>query len=53
MFICSDAALVTRSLLGVLNWTITWYTPQGKYSPVQLAEQYADLFLKGLMIRVK
>jgi AcrR family transcriptional regulator len=53
MFICSDAALVTRSLLGVLNWTITWYTPQGKYSPVQLAEQYADLFLKGLMIRVE
>ncbi len=52
-FICSDVALVTRSLLGVLNWTITWYSPQGKYSPAKLAEQYADLFLKGLLVRLE
>jgi AcrR family transcriptional regulator len=51
LFVCSNTALVTRSLLGVLNWTITWYSPQGEFSPVQLAEQYADLFLKGLLVR--
>jgi AcrR family transcriptional regulator len=50
-FNCSETALVTRSLLGVLNWTITWYRPDGEFSPAQLAEQYADLFFNGLLSR--
>lgn len=51
LFNCSDIPLVTRSLLGVLNWTITWYNPEGIFTPSQLAEQYADLFLNGLLVR--
>lgn len=53
LFNCSDIPLVTRSLLGVLNWTITWYSPEGLFTPSQLAEQYADLFLKGLLVRTE
>ncbi len=29
LFICDDPALTTRAILGILNWTITWYHPDG------------------------
>jgi len=51
LFHCSDAALSGRALLGVLNWTITWYRPDGSLAPDQIAEQFADLFLQGLLAR--
>ena len=53
VFNCSETDLVTRALLGVLNWTITWYRPGGVFSPAELAEQYADLFLRGLLVRAE
>ena len=53
VFNCTDPALVSRSLLGVMNWTITWYSHDGLLSPSDLAEQYADLFLRGLLVRVE
>jgi len=48
-FYCSDVDLTVRALLGVLNWTITWYRPNGKYSSQQIADQYVDIFLQGLL----
>jgi AcrR family transcriptional regulator len=51
IFACTDSSLASRFVLGVLNWTITWYRPDGKLSPADIAEQFADLFLQGLMVR--
>jgi AcrR family transcriptional regulator len=51
IFTCLDPALASRSLMGVMNWTITWYRPDGKLNPVQIADQFADLFLVGLLSR--
>lgn len=51
MFNCVDASLVSRALLGVMNWTITWYRPDGPLSPEEIAGQFADLFLLGLFTR--
>jgi hypothetical protein len=51
VFNCADPALVSRSLLGVMNWTITWYRPEGRLLPAEIAQQFADLFLDGLMVR--
>ena len=48
-FHCLDIAITVQALLGVLNWTITWYQPSGKYNSVQLADQYVDVFLQGLL----
>jgi len=53
VFNCKDPALVTRAILGVMNWTITWYRPDGLCTPTELAEQYADLFLQGLLVRME
>ena len=51
VFCCTDAALAARYLLGVLNWTITWYRPDGALSPDSLSAQFADLYLNGLLAR--
>jgi TetR/AcrR family transcriptional regulator, cholesterol catabolism regulator len=48
LFQCDDPALVTRALLGQLNWTITWYRDDGALSIEQIADQYSTLLLTGL-----
>jgi len=51
VFSCTDPDLAARYLMGVMNWTITWYRPDGSLSPQDLASQYGDLFLAGLLAR--
>ncbi len=48
LFHCESPALAVRALMGTLNWTITWYRPEGPRSIEQIADQYANLFLDGL-----
>ena len=48
-FHCQDISITVRALLGVLNWTITWYQPSGKYNAEQIADQYVNVFLQGLI----
>ena len=47
-FVCEDPALTTRAILGILNWTITWYRPEGALEIDQIADRYSDLLLNGL-----
>jgi TetR/AcrR family transcriptional regulator, cholesterol catabolism regulator len=49
LFTCSDIALVTRALMGILNWTLTWYHTEGNLTIDQIADQYTNLLLNGLM----
>jgi AcrR family transcriptional regulator len=48
LFICDDPALATRAILGVLNWTITWYHPDGALAIEEIADRYSSLLLNGL-----
>ena len=50
-FVCQDVALATRALLGVMSWTITWYRSDGPLSVTEIAIQFAELILNGLMLR--
>jgi AcrR family transcriptional regulator len=50
-FCCADPEMAARALLGVTNWTITWYRPQGRLSPEEIAAQFSSLFLDGLLVR--
>jgi AcrR family transcriptional regulator len=36
-------------LIGMLNWTDTWYTPGGRMKPQELCERISRLFLKGFL----
>lgn len=51
VFNCDDPAQPARALLGVMNWTLTWYRSDGPLTAQDIADQYAGLFLKGLLIR--
>src|SRR5690606_20393455 len=43
-----DPALAARTLLGALNWTATWYRPDGAQRPEAIAKEMARLLVKGL-----
>ncbi|HEY2825300.1 MAG TPA: TetR/AcrR family transcriptional regulator [Gemmatimonadales bacterium] len=37
------------ALFGMMNWIYTWYDPAGPIAPPALAEQFAQIFLQGLL----
>jgi AcrR family transcriptional regulator len=39
----------TMMLIGMLNWTDTWYSPSGAVKPQELCDRVSRLFLKGFM----
>jgi len=43
-----DAALVTRAMLGAVNWTARWYRPDGPQGTDEIADGLADYLVKGL-----
>ena len=49
LFSCPDTGLAVRALMGILNWTLTWYRPDGPMTIEQIADQYTSLLLNGLM----
>ena len=42
--------LTAKALLGVINWTITWYREDGPLSPSEIADHFTDLFYQGLLV---
>lgn len=48
IFEIDDPALAARAILGTLNWTITWYKPEGPQSIASIAASYNKLFKSGL-----
>jgi AcrR family transcriptional regulator len=48
LFVCDEPALTTRAMLGILNWTITWYRPDGSLEIDEIADHYSNLLLNGL-----
>jgi AcrR family transcriptional regulator len=49
LFQCDDPALTARAILGILNWTITWYRPDGSLEINKIADHYSHLLLQGLL----
>jgi hypothetical protein len=47
-FNCPNPGLAVRALLGAMNWTLTWYRSDGSMTIEQIADQIADLQIKGL-----
>jgi AcrR family transcriptional regulator len=48
-FAKQDATLVTRALLGALNWTARWYRPGGRTSPAAVSRAFSDYLVRGLL----
>ncbi len=49
IFNCGDIPLTVRALLGLMNWTVTWYHPDGEKTIEQIADDYSNLLLNGLL----
>jgi AcrR family transcriptional regulator len=50
-FIKCDAALATRAILGALNWSVRWFSPEGPLSALQIAEEFSYFLIRGLMTK--
>jgi AcrR family transcriptional regulator len=46
---CADSGVAVRALMGVMNWTLTWYRSEGDKSIEKIADEYADLMFHGLL----
>ena len=49
-FLCDDVPMAVRGLMGMMNWAITWYRPDGSKSLDDIAEGFADIFLRGISV---
>jgi len=47
-FAAGNTSLLARAMLGALNWTVTWYRPQGPLSPQLIAVAMAEYLVRGL-----
>ncbi len=47
-FADGDIAVLTRAMLGALNWTATWFRPDGERSATAVASTIADYLVRGL-----
>ena len=43
-----DYRIVVNGILGMMNWIIRWYSPQGEKSPDDIAEVWTEMILHGL-----
>lgn len=43
-----DTELVTRAILGALNWTARWYRPGGPRNATEIGEGMAEYLVRGL-----
>jgi AcrR family transcriptional regulator len=44
-----DPRIASTALLSCLNWMVRWYRPEGRQSAVQLARQFSELLVAGLL----
>jgi AcrR family transcriptional regulator len=47
-FAAIDPALVTRAMLGAVNWTARWYRPEGPRSVAEIADSLSGYLVGGL-----
>jgi AcrR family transcriptional regulator len=48
-FAPGDASLVTRAMLGAVNWTARWYRPDGARSVAEIARSLSEYLVRGLL----
>jgi TetR/AcrR family transcriptional regulator len=46
-----DPALAVRAILGGLNWSVQWFSPEGPLTAAEIAEKFADYLIRGLLTK--
>ncbi|SFG11802.1 transcriptional regulator, TetR family [Pontibacter chinhatensis] len=47
-FTVPDEKFAVLTILSALNWIHTWYKPEGKMTPTEIAENLSEMLLNGL-----
>jgi len=50
-FVPCDPALTACAMLGALNWSVRWFSPEGRLTPAEIAEGFADYLIRGLLAK--
>ena len=50
-FVPCDPALATRALLGSLNWSVRWFSPEGALTATEIANGFANYLIRGLLAK--
>ncbi len=48
-FASCDPALAVRAILGSLNWSVQWFSPEGPLTAADIGEKFADYLIRGLL----
>jgi AcrR family transcriptional regulator len=46
-----DPALAARAILGGLNWSVQWFSPEGPLTAAEIADSFADYLIRGLLAK--
>lgn len=46
--VADDTAVVTRAMLGAINWTATWFRPDGSHDAKRVGELVARFLVRGV-----
>jgi AcrR family transcriptional regulator len=46
-----NARTTTLAIIGALNWLTHWYHPEGELEGSQIADNFCDIFLAGMLTR--
>lgn len=50
-FVPCDPTLAACAMLGALNWSVRWFSPEGRLTSAEVAEGFADYLIRGLLVR--
>ncbi len=46
-----DPAIVARAMLGAMNWTVTWFRPEGTKTAAAVGESISRFLVRGVALR--
>jgi len=46
-----EPAVVARAMLGAMNWTVTWFRPDGPDTPIAVGEMISRFLVRGIALR--
>lgn len=46
-----DAAIVARAMLGAMNWTVTWFRPDGPDTALAVGDVISRFLVRGVAVR--
>jgi AcrR family transcriptional regulator len=50
-FVSCDPALAARAILGALNWSVRWFSPEGRLTAAEIADEFAHYLTRGLVAK--